>query len=449
MKPYYQSDSVCVYNADVLDALRAMPSESVHCVITSPPYHGLRDYGTAKWEGGSAECDHKERNARNDPDRDTRHTDGRDPATQGLVGCQDAIQYRDTCRKCGAVRVDKQIGLEPTFNDWLVKMVEVFREVKRVLRSDGTCWINCGDGYAGSQQTGGNGKRRDGGRKRLDELRVSQADVKTVSHLPPKSLLMMPARLAIAMQEDGWLLRSDIAWVKRAPMPESVRDRPSKSYEHLFMFAKSGRYYYDAFAVREPAQDWGTRDRSNMRNGTTDPKLKHHGLTDCNSEASGRNLRDVWWLSPEPSNLSHYAAYPRALVRPCIRAGTSEKGCCPKCGAGWVRVTAIEDKPLAWKSGNPGLMTIGKSYHKDHGEGTRGCATLGWKPGCACGIDTVEPATVLDIFLGSGTTALVAIEEGRRCWGIELNRDYCDMAVKRLRDRAPLFATAGEGEGLL
>lgn len=364
MTPYFQSDSITIYCADVLDGLRELPDESVHMCVTSPPYYGLRTYLP--------------------------------------VGHEDK---------------GKEIGLEATPQAWVDKMVEVFRGIKRVLRNDGTVWLNVGDLFIKKQLQG------------------------------------MPWRLAFALQEDGWILRSDIILAKRAPMPESVRDRPTSAHEHLFLFVKQGRYYWDAEAVREPAQNWGTRDRSAMRGGTTDPKLKHYGLENGNSEASGRNLRNVWWLSPEPQAFAHFATYPRALVRPCIRAGTSERGVCPKCGKGWVRVVetvAGVSKPcpktqMAHEArGGHGILggTVGKS-----GSGrTDGYSqTLGWKPGCSCDVGEPVPATVLDPFMGSGTTTLVALEEGRRCIGIDLSEEYCALAVKRLMDKAPLLAAAGRG----
>jgi len=283
MTRFYSSDNIVIYCSDVLDALREMPSESVHCAITSPPYFALRSYL---------------------PD--------------------------------GHPDKAKEIGLEASPAAWIDKMVEVFGEVKRVLRRDGLCFVNCGDAYArggGDHSTGNADTGIRTGRTGRDAMIFKRGSDKPPRGLPAKNLLMMPARLAIALQDDGWILRSDIAWIKRAPMPESCKDRPTKSWEHLFMFAKSGRYYYDAEAVKESAVTDPESKAAMMfgsANGKNNTSEKAHAadLGHRWEIAPSRNMRDVLWLSPEPSNLPHYAAYPRALVRPCVRAGTSERGCC-------------------------------------------------------------------------------------------------------------------------
>ena len=200
------------------------------------------------------------------------------------------------CR-CGARRIDRQIGLEATAEEWIAELVGVFREVRRVLRDDGTCWVNCGDAF------------RD------------------------KQLLMMPARLALALQADGWWLRSQIVWAKPNPMPESTRDRPTSAYEMVYLLSKKPRYFYDADAVRE-GDDVYTRKAGGYTNHAAQmvdgrkPFQGKGGFADSDITTVGRNLRNVWTIATQAFSESHYATMPTALVERCIRAGTSEKGCC-------------------------------------------------------------------------------------------------------------------------
>ena len=296
--------------ADVLDGLRTLPDGSVHCVVTSPPYWGLRDYGC---EG--------------------------------------------------------QIGLEATPELYVAKMVEVFREVRRVLRNDGTLWLNLGDSY-----TSGDRAFRSTYRKNL--ARTMSFRAPTPERLKPKDLIGIPWRVAFALQVDGWWLRQDIIWHKPNPMPESVTDRCTKAHEYIFLMSKSSKYHYDAESIKEEATGplpWGGRpdgkisdDRSQGKHGngsihrsmTLEEKLKWYG--------GMRNKRDVWTVATQPYPDAHFATFPPKLVEPCILAG------CPVNGV------------------------------------------------------------VLDPFLGSGTVASVAIKHGRRWIGIELNPEYAELARKRI-----------------
>ena len=563
---------------DCREELAKLPAESVHCCVTSPPYFGLRDYG-----------------------------------------------------------VDGQIGLEDSLETYIETMVAVFREVQRVLRKDGTVWLNLGDSYAGSTNTGGT-KSIQGSVKRMGAMNGHK---RGLYGLKAKDLMMVPARVALALQADGWLLRSEIVWSKPNPMPESVTDRPTSAHEKVYLFSKCawrgienrlnlsepdavwlaamidaegsvcinrkregkrqknptyaariccynthrpiierivdltgvgsckarndcpGRvvyqwqvagpktipvldaiepylmakrqqawlalelqtmpkthgnrsgfgngsnpkssatiareediysgcsslnktgetsveirqwkrgqlrpqpYYFDAEAVRQPAKrpNWSyetaTTPGNNNRNdgGCTQRKDKqrghsrrHAGFNDRWDQMSrdeqqslGPNLRNVWNIATAPFPEAHFATFPPALVEPCIKAGTSEKGCCAECGAPWVREVK--------KTGG----TTGKSWHDHVDDERRGmrtdkrCAsegwesgdykiqTLGWSPSCACGVDCI-PATVLDPFAGAGTTGLVADRLGRNAVLIELNPDYIDMARERIIRDGPLFA---------
>lgn len=347
--------SVDIRVGDCLDVLRTLPDESVQCCVTSPPYFGLRDYGVAG-----------------------------------------------------------QIGLEATPELFVAKMVEVFREVRRVLADDGTLWLNLGDSYANDAKWGG----RTGG-KHAKGLHAAGGlgREKRATGLPPKSLMLIPARVAIAMQGDGWILRSEIIWQKPNPMPEAVTDRPTRSHETLFLFAKQPRYFYDADAIAErmaessverPSQpsiddqagsvraNGGTRPTRPMKAvaGPSWQERKAAGATAGNIGASEtyqrgvhgkglshnlgmlgvRNKRTVWTVSTVPFRDAHFATFPPKLIEPCILAGS--------------------------------------------------------RPG----------DTVLDPFGGAGTTGLVASRNSRKALLIELNPQYAELARKRIHDDAPLFA---------
>jgi DNA modification methylase len=302
-----------IYQGDVLEVSRTFPDECVHCVVTSPPYWGLRDYGTAIWSGGDQKCDHKRKLARNDGGRVN---------TQGFHGSsaedsnKGAINYSDICPKCGARRIDKQLGLEPTPEEYIARMVEIFREVKRVLRSDGTLWLNMGDCYAGSGGPGGDYKN---GRKGMEYGSQYHHE----GHgLKPKDLVGLPWMLAFALRDDGWWLRSDIVWAKPNPMPESVRDRPTKAHEYLFLLSKSKKYYYDQDAVREATKgNVPTTEKGSFHNHENDDIVGQRIKNKTNHPA-GRNLRDVWTIATQPFPEAHFATFPEKLVEPCIKAGT-------------------------------------------------------------------------------------------------------------------------------
>ena len=320
-----------IHCGDTRDVLPTLDAGSVQCVVTSPPYWGLRDWG-----------------------------------------------------------VDAQIGLEPTPDAYVETLVEVFREVRRVLRDDGTMWLNLGDSYSQVATARGKPYQRhttvrsqgwEGTKLAKRNIGRNQQPAKDNADLKPKDLCMIPARVALALQADGWTLRSDIIWAKGVSfcdsyagtvMPESVTDRPTQSHEHVFLLTKQARYYYDADAVRE---------------GLVDPTRKHDPSTEYDSMSvrhagarggylrppSGkRNLRNVWTINPANFSEAHFATFPMALVEPCIKAGS--------------------------RAGD----------------------------------------TVLDPFAGSGTTGIVAARHGREFVGIELNPDYAKMAGDGIE--GPLFA---------
>lgn len=311
-----------ILQGDCLERLRELPDESIQCCVTSPPYWGLRDYG-----------------------------------------------------------VEDQLGLEKTPEEYVAKMVEVFREVRRVLRDDGTLWLNLGDSYAG----GGNYRgvnpdtlsEKQGSNRASHGLNQKCGIVDLPPGLKPKDLVGIPWRVAFALQADGWYLRSDIIWHKPNPMPESVTDRPTKSHEYIFLMSKSARYYYDAKSIMESAAygeqhankatSWGTNRKHPNKANVADYAFTGDNHT-CHKSENGefqRNKRTVWTVATSPYSEAHFATFPPDLIKPCILAGT--------------------------------------------------------KPG----------DTVLDPFGGSGTTGQVALELGRKAVLIELNPEYIKLIEQR------------------
>ncbi len=373
--------SVRIINADVLEGLRQLPDESVHCVVTSPPYWGLRDYG--------------------------------------VVG---------------------QLGLEPTPVEFVASMVAVFREVRRVLRKDGTCWMNLGDSYLNAKgQAGGVDPKQPARRHGLRPQDVAIEGIKR------KDLVGIPWRVAFALQDDGWYLRSDIIWSKANAMPESVTDRPTKAHEYIFLLTKSERYFYDHESIKEeavsehPSGNGFTRsERLTYRNpdgtarGNDKPWVDVGGM---------RNKRSVWEINTVPYPGAHFAVFPPELPELCIKAGTSQHGCCAACGAPWKRRT----EKSSINCSNAAIAGKGhtSSQVRDNHDIRNGpvtvTKTIGWEPTCVCN-SGVMPCTVLDPFFGSGTTGLVADRLQRNAIGIELNPTYAAMAQDRINgDRGGLL----------
>lgn len=372
------------HTGDTLTTLReSFPDQSVQCVVTSPPYWGLRDYRTGRWEGGDPTCTHA---LKTKPRQDTTGSGvdkGRFAATRGTqpgkTAAIDSRQDFSTCATCGATRVDHQIGLEPSPEAYVDRMVEVFREVRRVLRDDGTVWLNVGDSYCNDTKWGGT----TGGKHAKGLHGDPIGRTKRTTGLKQKDLLGLPWMLAFALRADGWYLRDRIIWAKAhefcpggvgSVMPESVRDRFVNAHEYIFLLTKSPRYYFDAEAATVPgviapgvqgAKGSGTRE-GNRRGGKVNgrPHVFADGLADLRTErgyhtySGQRRLRNVWFLSPQPYKEAHFATFPPSLVDPCIRIGS---------------------RPGDW---------------------------------------------VLDPFCGSGTTLAMAQARGRHAAGIDLNPEY-------------------------
>jgi DNA modification methylase len=384
---------------DAAEQLQTLSPASVHCVVTSPPYWGLRDYGEKE-----------------------------------------------------------QIGLEKTPEEYVARLVEVFDQVHRVLRPDGTLWLNLGDSYAqsGRGKVGSN-STLSGSRHSQTESRKAIAKVGrlTGEGLKPKDLVGIPWMVAFALRARGWWLRCDVVWSKTNPMPESIEDRPTRSHEYLFLLSKSERYFYDAEAVKEPATGItnGNAERKVATAGEQSRTNSHLGYSFPWAGSETRNRRSVWTISTTPFPEAHFATFPEALVEPCIMAGTSERGCCSSCGAPLVR----QIEKVRTLDGEPTELGAFRTTSKDdpreqpQGVGHHRIATVsrtvGWDRSCGCEGGESHPCTVLDPFNGAGTTGAVGIRLGRSYVGIDLSADYLSISERRLAAVAPLLSRRVGGEG--
>jgi DNA modification methylase len=468
-----------IHQGDVRDVLPSLASDSVDCIVTSPPYWGLRDYGTAAWDGGDAECDHLV----GPPASSSNTLNGGKGWTPTAYG----IPHKGNCGKCGAIRQDSQLGLERTPEEYVANLVAVFRELRRVLKPSGTCWLNLGDSYAHNTeahptQRGTDPKMATSARARVVEpTGVAKA---RGAGLKPKDLVGIPWRVAFALQADGWYLRSDIIWAKPNPMPESVTDRPTKAHEYLFLLTKSARYYFDADAVREGFSPSSTPQAPDVERGASPSTWaaahlstpQRLGNGSSGMQNAGRNLRSVWTIATRPYPGAHFAVFPPELPERCIKAGSSERGVCPECGAPWERVVSVggasprdllhergamdKSAVVAGRDGSLGSRQ-GIQHAGGHGNGLRPRETKDWVPTCLhhyrpdlcqCGVadmfgdiyqshrddcpagdDTPSPhpAVILDPFAGSGTVGMVANRLSRRAILIDLNADYLKQQLQR------------------
>jgi DNA modification methylase len=474
-----------VLTGDVFATLPTLPAKSVHCCVTSPPYWGLRDYGTGTWDGGDPECGHVKTPTSVYAARPASRDGRREP---------DPIAYRDVCGKCGAVRVDMQLGSEPSPDCrtdgqaqcgacFVCNMVRVFREVRRVLRDDGTCWVNLGDSYTGG---GRNSGRPAGFVSKQDTNVGAMHDIPAYQGMAAGNLVGVPWRVALALQADGWVLRQDVIWAKKSPMPESVTSRCTKAHEYVFLLTKSMRYFYDAEAIKEKLvgvphapknkkldksrndqgemeKVWGADGRANKRSvwAADDHRELLDWLAENNPDelarfmAAARNKPDVWRLSSQGYPGAHFATFPPKLILPMILAGTSERGVCPHCAAPWVRLVEKDRQPTR-PGENTKITARGREaptrgtsgeYSDDGRAQFRSAAevgnrdperhvtrtvTTGWQAGCDCPDNTPVPAVVLDPFAGSGTTLAVAVDRGRRALGTELNPEYVKLIAARM-----------------
>jgi len=426
---------VKVIVGDALEKLRELPDGSVHCCVTSPPYWGLRDYSicqcASKTVGNGLRTEEWDGAIRGDS------TGSRAPDVRGK---KDPDPNCPICKGTGIIEGVKehQLGLEKTPEEYVQHLVEVFREVKRVLRDDGTFWLNLGDSYASSWASGRQSKI--GNPSRTNRV------IRMTGDLKEKDLVGIPWRVAFALQADGWYLRSDIIWSKPNPMPESVTDRPTKSHEYIFLLTKSPRYFYDQEAIREENAD---PERTNYRPGKEAYSVGNiHGPNDKRARRNdgfekyahgavciGRNKRSVWTMNTKPYPEAHFATFPPELPETCIKAGTSQKGCCPKCGAPWERT--LEQREISRRKPEGGIRArtpeLGQNGANSLRAGFRTLenVTIGWQPTCECKETDTIPCTVLDPFAGSGTTGEVARSLGRSSILIELNPLYIKLVKGR------------------
>ena len=320
------------------------------------------------------------------------------------------------------------LGEESTPEAFIGHLILVMREMWRVLRDDGTCWVNLGDSYA-SDIKGSGGPSKKQTRNAGSFYSVSQR----LDHgLKPKDLCLIPARFALAAQADGWYIRSDIIWAKKNCMPESVTDRPTKSHEYVWLMSKSQRYFYDAEAVKEASGDSNvSRILGNAANDKFSKKKEYNGLSGLpdNDKYVTRNRRTVWNIATSPYSGAHFATFPPKLVQPMILAGTSARGVCPACGSQWERVVEREKVHISDSPRNSG-----NSDRNDSEDGrTTTTTTTGWQPNCECPPADPIPATVLDPFNGSGTSGTVALDLGRAYIGVDISTEYVtELAEERI-----------------
>jgi DNA modification methylase len=447
LTPIHADDWLTVYGGDNREVMRTLPDESVQCVVTSPPYWGLRDYGTASWDGGDPDHAHVGSVARTAP-----------PGTPKQASKRGSTDVMSGDCRCGAIRQDRQLGLEQTPEEYVAAMVDVFREVRRVLRKDGTLWLNLGDSYASDMKGSGGppsktlgidsrGVQRSSEANRERNQKRNRYATGRIQHgLKPKDLVGIPWRVAFALQADGWYLRSDIIWAKPNPMPESVTDRPTKSHEYLFLLSKSATYHYDADAVREPhvvgsgGRQNGSTARRAVGGGIAPGRAGYEGLgLDRDLNPAGRNRRSVWAIATKPYPGAHFATFPEALVEPCILAGTSEAGACGTCGAPLERVVEHErgdaeahgrPKRTAGMASRTSTLSLSGNGSEEWAKRGGKTLTTGWKPTCPHDGDPV-PCVVLDPFAGTGTVGAVAQRLSRRALLIDLNPDYLRQCLTR------------------
>lgn len=449
-----------IIQGDVRNALAMLPTESVDCVVSSPPYWGLRDYGipAVVWDG-QAGCGH---------DFSVNHhkpRGGGGPVASTQVGNNKEVLHFTydsvSCSKCGAWK--GQLGLEPTFQLYVKHIVSIFHEVGRVLKGNGSLYLNVGDTYSGSGQGGQTGY---GDYKRQKVSGSMERSITVKTGVPAKCLIGIPERIMLGLMDDGWILRNKIIWAKPNHMPSSVKDRFSSGWESILFFVKEGRYWFDLDAVRVPfvfnSHPSGNKARKlppahlqTGHRGTSIPwtpkrfepeeltqgeqsvnKNGHSGYYDKEGKLlinpAGKNPGDVWTIMTQPFPEAHFATFPEALPDRAIKAGCPAE-ICVKCSRARERIVNVSyvvdrDKP---KSTEPKVESDHAMSGMKFGHGFAEHMTVGWTV-CSCEPQLYRPGITLDPFAGSGTVALVAKRLQRSSISIEIKPEYVEMLKRRI-----------------
>jgi DNA modification methylase len=430
-----------ILKGDCLETLKSLDEQSINTCVTSPPYWGLRDYGTGEWVGGNADCLHK--SAKKNADKTGGFTGKRIRKIGGSENNK-YLKHKKNCSDCGATRKDNQLGMEDTPEEFVENLVRVFKEVKRVLRDDGTVWLNLGDSYY---------NYRPGKGQSLSKQSVSNTDQdlpqdcarrgNKIAGLKEKDLVGIPWRVAFALQADGWYLRQDIIWHKPNPMPESVRDRCTKSHEYIFLLSKNPKYYYDNESIKEDAKSAGKKsDGFKGRQGGAEYHATGGGIGSEEKIYNKKNKRSVWTITTKPYKEAHFATFPTDLIEPCVLAGCPEE-ICVDCGKPYKRVMQKPKQLEIERNKRSGLddRKVGGVLDKYNRENPP--IDLGLQKQCDCETNETKGGTVLDPFGGSGTTGLVASKHNRNAVLCELNEGYIDIAEKRLNDGFDMFSSDG------
>lgn len=492
MTPFINDHDLELWLGDAVEALQGLPDGYAQMCVTSPPFFGLRDYGTGTWEGGDPGCDHLM------PAAGGPRTPGplyRDTETE----LRDRAQYHGTCPKCGAERVDQQIGLEPTLHEWVDALVAVFREVRRVLRSDGTLWVELADSYNTHLSYGGGASSTISSPERQDRINEQVAHSypagrKRAGDVKPKDLFGAPFEVAFALRADGWWLRQVIIWHKRNAMPESAKDRPTTSHSYVFLLSPSARYYFDDDAIAEPAEwaRWGSQDagkyeqvgkgslvkpltREQIERKFAGGRQRGAGKTGGYKTTDERNARFQGSLERSPDDDSAQLFDLPAEERSPATGSWHDHSADLERGNG--KQVSADGTPAGT------VRSDGWREQVDAGEGlyrrSRSVWTLATEPNrlavCSvcdafwdgdhpdehCGVEVVEHFaafpkelarraiaagsrsgdTVIDPFGGSGTTAIAARELGRKAVLVELRREYAVMIRERTRQQSLLGLT--------
>jgi DNA modification methylase len=436
-----------IHQGDVKARLREMPESSVHMVMTSPPYYGLRDYGEeveSVW-GGEEDCEHSWGTEVTDPQGGT-NTDENEPNVGGNASTQETRLRggggikSGRCLDCGAWK--GQLGLEPQLEQFVRNLVEVGDLIRRVLREDGNWWLNLGDSFAGSWGA----QSKDEKANQRDSGAYPDKNPARTGTLRRKSKMLVPHRVAIALEDAGWIVRSDAVWAKSNPMPHPVKDRLTETKEFVFHLTPNPDYWFDLDAVREPHKESSLTRSDHAFNSagvgsTHAPREDRHDDVVMDAEEAchpnGKNPGDIFEVPVKAFPEAHFAVYPPELCEKPIKSSCPPK-VCAECGTPYDRETVEKNREVA--GGSPALDLDETGYKDRTGnhQGRREGFTLPerevgkWEQQCDCETDDVRPGVVLDPFAGAGTTCLVAKRLGRRFAGIELNPDYVALAQKRV-----------------